>query len=106
VIEIRLFGDLRRHVADSGRTAETVLHWPADRAPTVGRVLDEIGIDPAEVSHVFLNGRLIPRSNYPILLGYQLAADEPLPAEAYLAVPVQTGDRLGVFPRKMGVVVV
>ena len=60
------------------------MHLAEGENDTVGRVLAQIGIDPAEVSHVFLNGRLVPRSGYPILLGYPLAADEPLLQDAYL----------------------
>jgi hypothetical protein len=106
VIEVHLFGSLRRYAADPRPNRDTVVHLPADRQSTVGRVLAEIGIAPAEVSNVFLNGRLLPRSGYPILLGYPLAAEEALPADRYLDMPVQRGDRLGVFPRNMGAVVV
>jgi hypothetical protein len=82
------------------------MHLPAEGNETLGRVLDQVGIDPEVISNVFLNGRLLPRSTYPITLGYPLAADSPLTLEGYLTTPVQAGDRLGVFPRTMGVVVV
>jgi hypothetical protein len=72
----------------------------------LGQVLDQVGIDPGEVSNVFVNGRLLPRSVYPITLGYQLAADGPLTPEGYLSVPLKSGDRVGIFPRKMASVVV
>jgi len=106
VINVHLFGSLRRYAADPTPNRDTVVHLPADEQGTVGRVLAQIGIDPAEVSNVFLNGRLVPRSGYPILLGYPLAAGEPLLQDRYLDMPVQRGDRLGVFPRNMGAVVV
>ena len=106
MIEVHLYGSLRRHVENSSGSSETVLHLPADGENTVGQVFEQVGIEAAEVSHVFLNGRLLPRAIYPILLGYQLASDAPLPDDQHLAVPVQAGDRLGIFPRKMGVVVV
>jgi hypothetical protein len=69
-------------------------------------VLSRIGVDAEEVGNVFVNGRLLPRSVYPITLGYQLAADGPLDLESYLRAPVRSGDRLGIFPRKMSLVVV
>jgi len=106
MIEVRLFGDLRQHVAGSEPSAETVVHLPPHSEQTVGRVLARVGIAPAEISHVFLNGRLLPRALYPITLGYPLAAEQPLSMEGYLSTPVQDGDRIGIFPHNMGVVVV
>jgi hypothetical protein len=105
-VEVRLFGSLRHYVPESTDAHETVLYLPAQESETVGQVLHQVGIDLAEVGNVFLNGRLLPRSNYPILLGYPLAADRPLSADSYLNTVVQPGDRLGIFPRNMGVVVV
>lgn len=106
MIEVRLFGDLRRYAGGSKAASDTIVRLPAGEGETVGRVLARMGIDPVEVSHVFLNGRLLPRSAYPITLGYPLAADRPLTPEGHQGTPVQPGDRLGVFPRNMGVVVV
>jgi hypothetical protein len=106
LIEVRLFGDLRRYATGSASEPGTVLHLPEDDGRTVGQVLATVGIEPAEVSNLFLNGRLLPRSLYPITLGYPLAAERPLTQEGYVNTPVQAGDRLGIFPRNMGVVVV
>jgi hypothetical protein len=106
LIEVRLFGDLRRYASGSPAESGVVLHLPAGGNETVGQVLTQVGIRPEEVSNIFLNGRLLPRSIYPITLGYPLAADKPLTEEGYLATPVHSGDRLGVFPCKMGLVVV
>jgi hypothetical protein len=106
LIEVRLFGDLRRYAGNAAAASGTVLHLAAGEGETVGHVLAELGIKLEEVSNVFLNGRLLPRSTYPITLGYPLAAQAPLSPERYLSVPVHSGDRLGIFPHNMGVVVV
>jgi hypothetical protein len=106
MIEVRLFGTLRQYASQSGSAHETVIHLPANGVETVGRVLALIGIDLAQVGNVFLNGRLLPRSTYPILLGYPLAAESPLSPDEYLKAFVQPGDRLGIFPHNMGAVVV
>lgn len=106
MIEVRLFGDLRRHATDSASEPGSALYLPEDGSWTLGEVLTTLGIEPAEVSNVFLNGRLLPRSLYPITLGYPLAAESPLTQEGYVNIPVRAGDRLGIFPRNMGVVVV
>jgi len=106
MIEVRLFGDLRRYAAIPESTAEAIMHLPLNSEQTLGRVLARVGITPAEISHVFLNGRLLPRAAYPITLGYPLAAEQPLSAEGALSTPVHDGDRVGIFPHNMGVVVV
>ena len=106
MIEVRLFGNLQQYSPDPASVPGTPLHMPLGDSNTLGQVLDRVGVDPGEVSNVFINGRLLPRSVYPITLGYQLAADGPLSPEGYLSVPVQSGDRVGIFPRKMASVVV
>jgi hypothetical protein len=104
VIEVRLFGDLR-HYADQHAAPSGVVLQLAD-ASTVGQVLAQIGIPLEEVGNLFLNGQLLPRSVYPITLGYPLAASTPLSASGLLGATVKPGDRLGVFPKKMALVVV
>jgi hypothetical protein len=106
LIEVRLFGDLRRYATGSASESGTVLYLSGDDSWTLGQVLATLEIEPAEVSNVFLNGRLLPRSLYPITLGYPLASESPLTQEGYVNTPIRAGDRLGIFPRNMGVVVV
>jgi sulfur carrier protein ThiS len=84
----------------------TPLHLPLENGSTLGQILERVGIDPDEVSNVFVNGCLLPRSVYPITLGYALAVDGPLSPEGYLNAPIRPGDRLGIFPRIMASVVV
>jgi sulfur carrier protein ThiS len=105
LIEVRLFGDLWRDV-DGLTFAGAAIYLPAESDSTLGQVLDQVGINPDEVSNVFVNGRLLPRSTYPITLGYPLAAPVPLSPEGCWNTPVHSGDRLGIFPRNMGSVVV
>jgi hypothetical protein len=83
-----------------------VVQLPAAEGCTVGQVLARMGIDLPEVGNIFLNGRLLPRSAYPIVLGYPLVTQVPLSSDAYLNTPVREGDRLGIFPRNMSAVVV
>ena len=111
MIEVRLFGDLRRHAPDpapDGRPAPSgvVVQLPAEAARTVGEVLALLGIDPAEVGNLFLNGQLVPRSAQAIHLGYRLAGSIPLSPEAAMEVAVRDGDRLGMFAHRMSMLVV
>ncbi len=106
MIEVHLFGDLRCYAGDRRGESAAVLWLAGGEGDTVGAVLAEIGIDPQEVSHVFLNGRLLPRSVYPLSLGYPAISKAPLARESWLGTKVGPGDRLGIFPSKMGLVVV
>jgi hypothetical protein len=111
MIEVRLFGDLRRYAPgldSGGRLAPSgvAVQVSTGEAGTVGQVLAALGIDPAEVGNLFLNGRLVPRSAQAIHLGYSLAKAVPLSPEASLDVSVEEGDRLGIFARKMCLLVV
>ena len=106
MIEVRLFGDLRRYATGSASESGTILYSPGDEIWTLGQVLTTLGIELEEVSNVFLNGRLLLRSLYPITLGYPLASESLLTQESYVKTPIRAGDRLGIFPRNMGAVVV
>ena len=105
MIEVRLFGEFRQYNTSKAPSG-TAIYLPAGKEETVGQVIAHFGIDPDAVGNVFLNGRLVPRSVYPIMLGYPLTAQVPLAPEAYLNTPVRCGDRLGLFPRTMSLVVV
>jgi hypothetical protein len=106
MIDVRLYGELSRYAADPTYLPGRAMHLPLVGSETVGQVLARLGIDPEEISHVFLNGRLLPRSTYPLLLGYPAVAESPLSREGQLAILLGPGDRLGIFPRNMAVVVV
>jgi hypothetical protein len=106
VIEIHLFGHLREYATDPLPGPGTVVRIANSENRTVGQMLSELGIEPAKVGNLFLNGRLLPRSTYPMLLGYPLAASETLTVEEYLDTRIKEGDRVGIFPRDMSSVVV
>ena len=105
MIEVRLFGEFRHYNA-SNQPSGTAIYLPANTGETVGQILAHFGITPESVGNVFLNGRLMPRSVYPITLGYQLTSQVPLAPDALWNACVRSGDRLGLFPRAMSAVVV
>jgi molybdopterin converting factor small subunit len=106
VIEVRLFGHLRSRAGEGTSFSGMAVRLPLGDQETVGQVLDRLGIAADEIGNLFLNGRLLPRSVYPLTLGYPLATPAPLSMEECFDTPLQPGDRLGVFPRNMGLVVV
>jgi len=107
MIEIHLYGDLRRYAQEKRASSQSVVQLPARNGDTVGRVLRELGIDPTEIGQVFLNHKLLnTRCSMAFWLGCQ-SAEERIPAgRSYLDVPLRPGDRLGVFPAKMAMLVV
>jgi len=106
LIEVRLFGGLHKQVRGSVSGPGAPLQLATGESETLGQVLQRLGVKPEDVSNVFLNGRLLPRSTYPMALGYLMAADSTLSPEECWATPVQAGDRVGIFSRKTGLVVV
>ena len=105
MIEVRLFGELRHHAA-SEQPSGTAVYLPADTGKSVGQILAHFGIEPDAIGNVFLNGRLMPRSAYPLTLGYPSTSKVPIDADAIGSTIVRSGDRLGLFPRTMSAVVV
>lgn len=80
MIEVRLYGKLRRFAPQKAVDANSVLLLPAQPNETIGSVLRRGGIDAKDTSHLFLNGEL-----------------------SALTRKVSDGDRLGVFPDDMSV---
>ena len=107
MVEIYLYGTLRRYAAASRSDRDSVVRFEPRPGETVGTTLARLGIETAEVCHVFLNGALLSTGNsMGTWLGYQ---DAPLsvPDEvAALGTPVQPGDRIGLFARDMALLVV
>ncbi len=107
MIEVHLYGDLRRYAQEKMTSGQSVVQLPTDNHETVGSVLRQIGIDSSEVGQIFLNHQLLnTRCSMAFWLGYQ-SAKERIPAKgSYLDAPVRSGDRLGIFPRRMAMLVV
>ncbi len=79
MIEVHLYGRLRRLAAQSGVHRPSIT-WVDLPEGTVAQVVEALGIDRAEVSNVFVNGRYDP---------------------AALDQTVRSGDRIGLFPPDM-----
>jgi len=107
VIELHLYGDLRRYGQGKTASSESVIQLPISNGETVGSVLHKVGIDPTEIGHIFLNGKLLnTRCSMAPWLGYQSARERIPIGGSYLDAPIHPGDRLGVFPTKMAMLVV
>jgi len=105
MIEIRLYGKLRKACENKAIQDTGVMHLPPERDETIASVLDRAGIAVSDVYSLFLNARLLAaRSNMARWLRYPQAGADPLSWD--LDVPVSSGDRIGVFGRDMAALVV
>lgn len=79
MIEVHLYGGLRHLAPQSGVHRPSVVRVDVAEG-TVAQVIARLGLDPAAVSNVFVNGRYTPGA---------------------LEQTVRSGDRLGLFPPNM-----
>lgn len=105
MIEIRIYGKLRRQSAVSELRETGILHVNPDSGETLNSLLGRIGISADDAHSIFLNAKLLAaRSNMARWLRYQGATNNPL--DWNLDVPLNSGDRVGVFGRDMAALVV
>lgn len=79
MIDVHLYGKLRRFTGDSNPRRESVLPMEARERETISDIIRRIGIPPEELgSNIFLNGEV-----------------------SALNRTVRDGDRLGIFPDDM-----
>jgi hypothetical protein len=84
-LEVRLYGRLRRYAGGEDPREETLVRLPLVEGETLEGALGRVGIDARqEVSHLFVNGSL---------------------CRDWSRTP-REGDRLGVFPKDMGLLYV
>jgi hypothetical protein len=110
VIEVHLYGKLRRYAPASRASDQSVVEMELRPDETVATVLERVGIRADDVYHIFLNGEILSTGNSMALwLRYQQAVGglvgKPATAEA-LSTDVHDGDRLGLFARDMALLVV
>jgi hypothetical protein len=102
MVNVHLYGKLRRYAADPRPDRESVARLEPRPGETVGTTLERLGIPPDEVCHVFLDGALLStRNSMAPWLNYQRAG-----GGRGLDTPVRAGDRLGLFARDMALLVV
>ena len=107
MIEVHLYGDLCRYVQEKTVSGQSVVQLPTGSGETVGGVLREVGIDSTEVGQIFLNHKLLnTRCSMAFWMGHQSARKRIPTGGSYLDAPVRCGDRLGVFPTNMAMLVV
>jgi len=107
MIEIHLYGNLRRYAPNPRPDQESVVQLTPTPEETIGTLLKRLSIPPAEIGHIFLNGALLSTRN-PMApwLGYRQARDGVPNQDLGLDTPVRPGDRVGLFARNIAMLVV
>ena len=107
MIEIHLYGDLCRYAQEKTAGGQSVVQLPIGNGETVGGLLREVGVDSTEVGQIFLNHKLLnTRCSMAFWMGHQSARKRIPIGGSYLDASVRSGDRLGVFPTNMAMLVV
>lgn len=107
VIRVYLYGNLRRYGEQSRPDRDTIVTWSGDGNTTVAQLLEHIGIPSGEVAQIFLNGTLLKAgSSMAPWLGYQTAMDRLPHNGSHWETRIYNGDRLGLFPHRMAMLVV
>jgi hypothetical protein len=107
MIEVHLYGNLRRCAPEPRPDRENVVQLEPETGQTVGTLLDRLNIPPGEVHHIFLNRALLStRSTMALWLGYRQTEEGPLGRDLRLEEPVRAGDRVALFGHDMALLVI
>jgi hypothetical protein len=84
-IKIKLYGDLREKLPQYKNEggAPNTLHIKPEKNITILDILHKFNIKPIEISHIFINNKYSGIQNQ-----------------------VKEGDRIGIFPKRMGIIFV
>lgn len=107
MIEIHVYGDLRRYAPDSRAAGDSVIVAQTTGPQPLSRLLRRVGIPQPEIAQVFLNGQLLTTScSMAPYLGYVTARDRLPQDKSPWETEIRDGDRLGLFPPRMCMLVV
>ena len=102
MVEIHVYGNLRHYVKDARIDHQSVLILEPHPDETIASLLALAGIPVDEINHVFFNAKLLAsRSRAALFMGYLQAHSDV--SDWNLEVPVENGDRIGLFGMDMPV---
>jgi hypothetical protein len=105
VVEIRIYGKLRRYLKEPETSRSGILKLAIEAEETLVALLARIGIPLDAIYTIFLNSKLLAsRSKMACWMRYPQVRENPLDWE--LDVTVKAGDRIGLFGRDMAALVV
>lgn len=102
-VNIHLYGKLRKFGRPSDKGC--ILQMEPNANETLASLLERLEIPAAEIYSIFLNSKLLAaRSGMARWIGYQQVRADPF--DWNLTIPIQTGDRIGLFGRDMAALVI
>jgi hypothetical protein len=105
MVEIHLYGKLRRYAKNNSPSQDSVIRLEHQPDETIESLLERIGISVDEIHHIFYNSKLLAtHTTMALWLGYQQERTNPFDWD--LSVPVESGDRIGLFGKDMAMLVV
>jgi len=105
MVEIRIYGKLRKKVAEKGAGGVTIVEVEPHEGEQLIEILQRIGIKVEDIFTIFYNaGILATHNTMACFLGYRQACKGV--DDWSLAVEVKDGDRIGVFGDDMSALVV
>jgi hypothetical protein len=105
MVEIHLYGKLRKYAQNSDQENDYVIRISPQTGETIELLLDRVRISMEDIYSIFLNRKLLAaRSGMARWLGHQQVRSDPFDWD--LNVPVNSGDRIGLFGRDMAALVI
>lgn len=105
MVEIRIYGKLRRYAKDMPTAGDNVIRVDTEPDETLEMLLAKLDIPVNEIYSIFINSRLLAaRSGMASMVGYQQVRENPYNWD--LNVIVNPLDRIGLFGRDMAALVV
>ena len=102
MVEIHVYGKLRRYIKDHQRGSASVITLAPRRDETIASLLGHVGIPVGEINHIFFNSKLLAtRTSTAPYMDYQQVRSNLFDWD--LRLPVDDGDRIGLFGRDMSV---
>ncbi len=105
MVEIHLYGKLRRLLKESLNFKNGVLKVSVQPEETLEQILTRVGIPLDGIYNIFFNSKLLAtRSAMAYWIGYQQVHKDPL--QWKLDISVKHGDRIGLFGKDMAALVI
>ena len=105
MVEIRLYGKLRRYAQDFQTNRDNLIRMSPGSQETLEMLLTRMGIPVDAVYTIFVNSKLLAsRSGMAKWIGYPQVRTDPF--DWKLNIIINPGDRIGLFGRDMAALVI
>jgi len=102
MMEIHLYGKLRRYATEARPSPDCTIVLEPGPGETITSLLAHMGIPVDEINHIFFNSKLVAtRTRAAPLFDYLQARSNLF--DWNLNIPVNNGDRIGLFGTDMAV---